>query len=83
MEFHIHPNDSGMIYVSCSNRPFRLHDEQDVSDILFFLGRVEERIRLLMSDVRDNVIPPVKSWILKECDMSKDVQIDGEHNDIV
>ncbi len=77
VEFHIHPNDSVMLYVSCSDRSFRLYDEQDVSNILFFLGRVEERIRLLLSDVRDNVIPPVRSWILKACDVSKDVEIDG------
>lgn len=76
MEFHIHPNGSVMIYVICSNKPFRLYDEQDVSDILYFLGRVEERIRLLLSDVRDNVIPPVRKWILKACDVSKDVEID-------
>lgn len=77
VEFHIHPNGSVMIYVSCSNTPFRLYDEQDVSDILFFLGRVEDRIRLLLLDVRDNVIPPVRSWILKACDVSKDVEIEG------
>ncbi len=61
VEFHIHPNGSVMIYVSCSNKPFRLYDEQDVSDILFFLGRVEDRIRIFLSDVRDNVIPPEES----------------------
>ncbi len=60
VEFHIHPNDSVMLYVSCSDRSFRLYDEQDVSDILFFLGRVEDRIRFLLSDVRDNVILPVR-----------------------
>ena len=30
VEFHIHPNGSVMIYVSCSDKPFRLHEEQDV-----------------------------------------------------
>ncbi len=77
MEFHIHPNSSVMIYFSCCDKQFRLYDEQDVSDILYFLGRVEERIRLLLSDVRDNVIPPVRQWILKAYDVSKDVEIDG------
>ncbi len=77
VEFHIHPNGSVMIYVSCSDRPFRLYDEQDVSDILFFLGRVEDRLRLLLSDVRDNVVPPLRRWILKACDVGKDVEIDS------
>ena len=66
-----------MVYVSCSEQPFRLQYEQDVSDILFFLGRVEERIRLLLSDVRDSVVPPLRRWILKACDVGKDVEIDS------
>jgi hypothetical protein len=76
VEFHIHPNGSVMVYVSCSEQPFRLQYEQDVSDILFFLGRVEERIRLLLSDVRDSVVPPLRSWVLKACDVGKDVETD-------
>ena len=75
VEFHIHPNGSVMVYVSCSNRPFRLYEEQDVLDILFFLGRVEDRLRYHLSDARDNVIPPVRRWILKACDVGKDVEI--------
>jgi hypothetical protein len=66
-----------MIYVSCSNKPFRLHYEQDVLDILFFLGRVEDRLRYHLFDVRDNVIPPVRKWILKACDVGKDIEIDS------
>ncbi len=76
VEFHIHPNGSVMIYVRCSDRPFRLYDEQDVSDILFFLGRVEDRLRMLLSDVRDNVVLPIRKWILKACDVGKDVEIE-------
>jgi len=77
VEFHIPPNGSVMVYVSCSEQPFRLQYEQDVSDILFFLVRVEERIRLLLSDVRDSVLPPMRRWILKACDVGKDVEIDS------
>jgi hypothetical protein len=77
VEFHLHPNGSIMVYVSCSDRHFRLYEEQDVTDILFFLGRVEDRLRYHLSDARDNVIPPVRRWILKACDVSKDVEIDS------
>ena len=77
VEVHLHPNGSVMIYVSCSDRPFRLYAEQDVSDILFFLGRVEYRLRCLLSDRRDNVIPPVRRSVLKACDVGKNVEIDS------
>ena len=61
LEYNVHPNGSVMVYVSCSHRPFRLHYEQDVLDIISFLGRVEGRLRLLLSDVRDIVVPLVES----------------------
>jgi hypothetical protein len=46
---------------------FRLHEEQFVSDILFFIGRVEDRLRLLLSDARDSVVPQsqLNRWYLK------------------
>lgn len=30
-----------------------------------------------MSDVRDNVAPPLRSWILKACDVGKDIEINS------
>jgi hypothetical protein len=38
---------------------------------------VEDRLRSLLSDVRDNVVPPLRGWILKACDVGKDVKIDS------
>jgi hypothetical protein len=77
LKFIISPNGTVMIYVSCSMNPFRLYDEQDVSDILIFLGRVEENLCNLFSDTRDMIIPSVKKWILKGCDVNKDVEINS------
>ncbi len=64
-----------MIYVSCSKHPFRLYEEQDVLDILIFLGRVSDRLHNLFSDTRGSIIPPVRKWLLKGCDVNKDIQI--------
>ncbi len=77
LKFIVSPNGTVMIYVSCSMNPFRLYDEQDVSDILIFLGRVEENLRNLFSDTRDMIVPPVKNWVLKGCDVNKDVEINS------
>jgi hypothetical protein len=49
--------------------------EQDVSDILVFLGRVQEVLSILFSDTSGSIVPLVKKWILKECDVHKDVPI--------
>jgi hypothetical protein len=79
VEYQIHTNGTIMIYISCSDNPFRLYEEQDISEITIFLGRVEDRLKNLLSDTRDEVVPSVMTWILKACDLNKDVEI----NDMV
>jgi hypothetical protein len=76
VEYQIHTNGTVMIFVSCSENPFRLFEEQDISKIMLFLGRVDDRLKILLSDNRDEVVPSVLNWILKGCDMNKDIEID-------
>ncbi len=38
---------------------------------------MKDRLRMLLPDVRDNVALPIRKWILKACDVSKDVEIDS------
>jgi hypothetical protein len=75
VKYEIYQNGSVMIYIISSNRPFRLYSEQDVIDILTFLGMVEDRFRMLLSDPRGRIVSPVRNWILKCCDINKDVNI--------
>jgi hypothetical protein len=77
VEYQIHTNGTVMIFISCSDHPFRLYEEQDISKIMIFLGRVEDRLKILLSDNRDKVVPSVMTWILKSCDVNKDIQIDN------
>ena len=66
-----------MIYIKCSENPFRIHEEADISIIMAFLGRIYENLRLFLSDSRDEILPPVSKWILTGCDINKDIEIDG------
>jgi hypothetical protein len=66
-----------MIYITCTDNPFRLHDEQDILKIMLFLGRVDDRLKILLVDNRDKVVPSVMEWILKACDVNKDIEIDA------
>jgi hypothetical protein len=77
VEYHLHTNGTVMIYISCSDYPFRLHDEQDILKIMMFLGRVEDRLKVLLADTREEVVPPVLEWILKACDVNKDIEINN------
>ena len=51
--------------------------EQGVYDILVFLGRVQEILSSLFSDPSGSIVQLVKKWILKECDVNKDIEIDS------
>jgi hypothetical protein len=78
VEYQIHTNGTIMIFVSYSENPFRLYEDQDISKIIAFLGRVEDRLKILLSDNRDKVVPSVMDWILKCCDVNKDIEIEED-----
>ncbi len=77
VEYLIYPSGTIIIHISCSNNPFRLHDDDDVSNIILFLGRVEDRLKAIFSDTRNSIIPSALLWILMGCDINKDVEIDN------
>jgi hypothetical protein len=77
VKFVFYPNGTVMIYISCSDKPFRLYSEEDISEIMTFLRRVEERLRIVLSETRDEIVVPICKWILTGCDVNKDIEIDG------
>ena len=67
-----------MIYILCnSEHPLSLNTEQDVSHILVFLGcRVQENLPSLFSNTDGSIVQHVRNWVLKECDVNKDIYIE-------
>jgi hypothetical protein len=47
-----------MIYITCTNNPFRLFHEEDISTIMVFLGRVKDRLRYLLSALERRLFHP-------------------------
>ena len=64
-----------MIYISCSNTPFKLEVEEDVSSFFSFLGQVKDRLVYFLNNFSESAIPPVMDWILVQCDINKDIGI--------
>jgi hypothetical protein len=65
-----------MVYVACSDRPFKLETDNDVSSLFAFLGQMRDRLLYLLSDVREKIVPDVMEWRLIQCDVNRDVKID-------
>ena len=75
VKYLVYPNGKTMVFVACSNYPFKLEDESDVSILYAFLGQVRDRLLYLMTDPHERIVPPIMKWILTGCDINKDVTV--------
>jgi hypothetical protein len=75
VRYLVYPNGKVMVFVACSNNPFKLEDEADESILYSFLGQVRDRLLYLMTDPHERIVPPIMQWILTGCDINKDVTV--------
>jgi hypothetical protein len=75
VKYLVYPNGKTMVFVACSNNPFKLEDESDVSILYSFLGQVRDRLLYLMTDPHERIVPPIMKWVLTGCDINKDVTV--------
>jgi hypothetical protein len=69
------PNGTIQVSVKSSATPFRLATDEDETDIYSFLGQVRDRLLHHVSDIRERQVPAITDWILKQCDLNKDIEI--------
>jgi hypothetical protein len=75
VKYLVYPNGKTMVFVACSNNPFKLEDESDVSILYAFLGQVRDRLLYLMTDPHERIVPTIMKWMLTGCDINKDVTV--------
>ena len=76
VKYLIYPNGRVLVYIACSDTPFKLESDNDVSFLFAFLGQVRDRLLYVLSDVRERFVPSIMDWRLLECDVNKDVVVD-------
>ena len=76
IKYILSSNGTVQIAIKSNDTPFKLETELDVSIIFSFFGQVKDRLLYLLTDVRELVVPPVTEWILIQCDVNKDIEID-------
>jgi hypothetical protein len=74
--YRLSPNGTVEVYIATTDTPFRIELDEDVSALFAFLGQVRDRFLYHVSDIRERHVPPLLNWILKQCDLNKDVEID-------
>ena len=75
VNYILSPNGSVQIYIRSSDTPFKLETDGDDITIFSFLGQVRDRLLYWITDIREHSIPQITEWILKECDLNKDIEI--------
>jgi hypothetical protein len=75
VHYSMYPNGKIMAYVKCSENPFKLETDSDVSNLFSFLGQVRDRMVLWLDDVREAVTASIMEWRLLQCDFNRDVEI--------
>jgi hypothetical protein len=73
--YTLSPNGTVEIAVRSNDCPFRLANDEDENIIFSFLGQLRDRLLYHVNDIRERYIPPIMQWILKQCDLNKDIEI--------
>lgn len=76
--YRLSPNGTVEVSIRTTDTPFRLEKDENVSDLFSFLGQARDRFLYHVSDIRERHVPPLLNWILKQCDLNKDVEIDDK-----
>jgi hypothetical protein len=74
--YRLSPNGTVEVSIRTTDTPFRIEKDEDVCDLFSFFGQVRDRFLYHVSDIRERHVPPILIWILKQCDLNKDVEID-------
>jgi hypothetical protein len=75
VKYLVYPTGKTMVFIACSNNPFKVEDEADESTLFSFLGQVRDRLLYLVTDPHERIVPPIMNWILTGCDINKDIRV--------
>lgn len=66
------------IWIASSEKPFPIEREDDIPCLYSFFGQLRDRLEKHVVDPRGRLVPPITTWILKQCDLNKDVPINDK-----
>jgi hypothetical protein len=73
--YKYHPNGTVQLFIASTKYPVKIQNENDVNSFFSLMGQVKERVINHISDTTEDIIPEVNNWILKQCDINKDIPI--------
>ena len=76
--YTLSPRGTVEVAIATSDTPFKLETEEDESILIAFFGQVRDRLINLLKDVWERNVPPILEWVLKACDLNKDIHLDDK-----
>ena len=76
VRYILSPNGTVQMFIRSNDTPFKLECDLDESIIFSFIGQVKDRLLYRLGDMKELVVPSVLEWILIQCDVNKDIEID-------
>ena len=76
VKYILSSNGAVQVFIRSNDTPFKLESELDESLIFSFFGQVKDRLLYIIGDVKELAVPSVMEWVLLQCDVNKDVEID-------
>jgi hypothetical protein len=73
VKFRAYPNNTVDIHISCSDNPFPLESQEDVTTLFCFIAGVHETLRVWLQDISNTITPPVHDWTFTRAEFNKDV----------
>jgi len=64
VKYLISPNGKILVYITCSDRPFKLENDNDFSFFFVFLGQVKDRLLYVLNDISERYLPSIMDWHL-------------------
>jgi hypothetical protein len=72
------PNGRVQIAIRSSDTPFRIETDEDEAKLFSFFGQARERLLHYVSGIHERGVSEITEWILKECDLNKDIEINAK-----
>jgi hypothetical protein len=63
------------VHARCSNYPYKLENEADVSNLIAFFGQIRDRLITSLMDRHERIVPPIMFWELSQCDLNRDIKV--------
>lgn len=78
VEYIFSSNGTVQIFIQSSENPLPVVTYQNINHLYSYLGQVRQELVVVLGDIRETYTAHIDSWMLKGCDLNKDIQLNDD-----